>query len=205
MKIILASTSPRRQEMLSWLGIKFDAVAPTVDESVIRHNDPKKLTQLLAEAKAEAVRDGAREGIIIGSDAIVCFNDQILEKAKDKNHQRELIKAQRGKNAATVSSICIINLATNEKVIKTKVTEYAVADVTDEQIEAYVESGKGMDKAGGFGLQDENGMFVKEILGCYPNVIGFPVCEVAEILSNFGVPMAVDIKSIVHGKTGYEC
>lgn len=96
MKITLASTSPRRKEMLGWLGLEFDAVAPAIDESTIRHSDPETLTQLLAEAKAEAVKDQAKGGIIIGSDSIVCFNNQILEKAKDKNHQRELIKVQRG-------------------------------------------------------------------------------------------------------------
>lgn len=205
MKIILASTSPRRKEMLSWLGLNYDAVTPELDESAIRHNDPVRLTQLLAEAKAEAVRGDAKEGIIIGSDAIVCFNNQILEKAKNKDHQRKLIKAQRGQKAATVSSVCMINLATNEKIIRTKTTEYAIANITDEQMEAYIESGKGLDKAGGFGLQDENGIFVQEILGCYPNVIGFPICEVAEILRSFGVPIEVDIKSSVHDKTGYEC
>lgn len=205
MKIILASTSPRRKEMLSWLGLNFDAIAPEIDESTIRHNDPEKLTQLLAEAKAEALRNGKKEGIIIGSDAIVCFNNQILEKAKDKNHQRELIKAQRGQKAATISSICVINLPTNEKIIRTKITEYSVANITNEQMEAYIESGKGLDKAGGFGLQDENGIFVDEILGCYPNVIGFPICEVTEILKNFGVQIDADIKSIVQEKVGYEC
>lgn len=205
MKITLASTSPRRKEMLSWLGLEFDAIAPAIDESAIRHVDPQKLTQLLAEAKAEAVRNGVQEGIIIGSDSIVCFNDQILEKAKDKNHQRELIKAQRGQKAATISSICIINLTTHEKIIRTKTTEYQVANVTDEQMEAYLESGKGLDKAGGFGLQDENGMFVQEILGCYPNVIGFPICEVAEILNSMGIPITVNIKEIVPVKVGYSC
>lgn len=205
MKITLASTSPRRKEMLGWLGVEFEAIAPTIDEATIRHNDPEKLTQLLAEAKAEAVRNGVKEGIIIGSDSIVCFNNQILEKAKDKNHQRELIKAQRGQKAATISSICIINTATNEKVIKTKTTEYQIANVTDEQMEAYIKSEKGLDKAGGFGLQDENGMFVQEILGCYPNVIGFPICEVAEILNNMGVPIDVDIREIVPTKVGYSC
>lgn len=205
MKITLASTSPRRKEMLGWLGLEFDAVTPAIDESTIRHNDPETLTQLLAEAKAEAVNDQAREGIVIGSDSIVCFNNQILEKAKDKNHQRELIKAQRGKKAATVSSICIINTATNEKIIRTKITEYKVANITDEQMEAYIESGKGLDKAGGFGLQDENGIFVQEIIGCYPNVIGFPICEVAEILKSMGIPINVNIKEVVKANVGHSC
>lgn len=204
-KITLASTSPRRKEIMSWLGVDFDAVPSHFDESSIRNDDPIKLTQLLAEAKAESIRKDIKEGIIIGSDTVVRFDGRIIEKATDKNHQRELITPQIGKEADVVTSVCLINIATGEKVIKTKISGYVVNNVSAENIEKYIESGEGNDKAGGFGLQDAGGIFMKKVIGCCPNAIGFPICEVAKVLKHFGVDIRGGIKKIVREQTGYEC
>lgn len=204
-RIILASTSPRRQEMLSWLGIDFTSVSPEIDESLIRHSDPQQLTMLLAVAKAEAVAKLNGESIIIGSDAVVAFKNQIIEKPLDKKHQRELINMQKGKQAKVYSSICVIDAPKNKKVVRTLVTKYKMADLPDEKIESYIESGKGLDKAGGYGCQDEDGMFLAELEGCYTNLIGFPICEVANILKEFGVVITTDVKKIAEEKTGRKC
>lgn len=204
-KIILASTSPRRQEMLSWLGIDFTSVSPGIDESLIRHSDPQQLTMLLAVAKAEAVSKLYSKSIVIGSDAVVVFEDKIIEKPLDKKHQRELIFMQKGKPAEVYSSVCIIDNRTNKKIVRTLVTKYKMTDLSDKKIESYIESGKGLDKAGGYGCQDENGMFLAEIEGCYTNLIGFPICEVVNILKELGVVINVDVKKVAKEKTGRKC
>jgi septum formation protein len=204
-KIILASTSPRRREMLSWLGIDYISISPEIDESLIRHSDPKQLTMLLAVAKAEAVSKLNSGSIIIGSDTVVVFEDKIIEKPLDKKHQRELIYMQKGKPAEVYSSVCIIDNQTDKKIVRTLVTKYKMTDLPDEKIETYIESGEGLDKAGGFGCQDENGMLLAEIEGCYTNLIGFPICEVASILKKLGVAINVDVKKVVREKTGREC
>ena len=205
MKIVLASMSPRRKEMMLWLGVPFTAVAPDIDESSIRGDDPVALTQLLAQAKAEAVAMDLKDGVVIGSDAVVSFNNQILEKARDSQHQRELINMQKGQIAQSVSSVCIINAEDGQKVVETRVTRYKVSNPPDHVVEAYISSGKGLDKAGGFGLQDENGFLLDELYGCYTNLIGFPLCAVAEILQNMGIKIEVDIKQEVEKRTGRKC
>jgi septum formation protein len=205
MRIILASTSPRRKEMMEWLDIPYETAQPDVDESKIRSSDPAELTRLLATAKAKAVADVYADAIIIGSDAIVAFENQIIEKPVDIDDQRKMIYKQMEKPASVFSSICIINTATNENQTLTLKTEYVMAKVSDDVVERYIESGKGMDKAGGYGQQDEGGVFVQETHGCYPNSIGFPICRVSELLSKMGVEITVDIKKIVQDKTGRTC
>ncbi len=205
MKIILASTSPRRIEMLNWLAITFESVSPELDETKIRYTDPMKLTQKLSEAKAIAVADKYKDAIIIGSDAVVSFEGGIIEKPKDIDDQRRMLYLQRGKPAIVVTSVCLVNTKTNETVVKTKETEYTMANVTDEQIENYIKTGVGLSRAGGYGQQDENGMFIGTEFDCYPNSIGFPICLVKEMLEDMGVKINVDIKSVVKEKTGKLC
>ncbi len=205
MKIILASTSPRRIQMMKWLRITFNAVSPEVDEMLIRHSSPRELTRLLAEAKAVALQSNYKDAVIIGSDAVVSFKGNILEKPNSKEEQRKMINLQKGKEAEVYSSVCVINTTTGKKIIKTKVTPYKMATPTDKRIEDYIESGSGMDKAGGYGQQDEGGLFVDSINGCYTNAIGFPLCEVAELLEKAGVNINTDIKSVVMRNIGKEC
>lgn len=203
--IVLASQSPRRIELLNWLGIVFHTTSSEFDESKIRHNQPRKLTRLLAEAKAQAVVDRYPGAIIIGSDAVVDFDGKTFEKPKTVEQQRQMLEVQFGNKARVYSSICIINMSTGEKVVKSRVTNYKIAKPSKTELEAYIQSGQGMDKAGGFGNQDENGLFLGELQGCYTNLIGFPLCDVATILKRMGVPINVNVKKIVSLKTGRSC
>jgi septum formation protein len=116
-----------------------------------------------------------------------------------------MLNAQFGQSARVYSSICIINTLTGEKVIKSRMTNYKVARPSQEELEAYIESGQGMDKAGGFGNQDENGLFLGSLHGCYTNLLGFPLCDVARILRSMDVPVQVNVKKVVNQKTGREC
>lgn len=181
MQIVLASTSSRRIE------------------------DPKMLTQKLAKAKAESVAGNYPNSIVIGSDLVVSFEGKILEKADNEVDQRELIILQRGKIGEIFTSVYVVNTATKKEIIKTVVTPYVMANVSDEKIDEYVKSGQGVDKAGGFGFQDYDGMFLKSMNGCYSNVLGIPMCELSNILRDMGVKINVDIKEIVKEKTGREC
>lgn len=203
--IVLASQSPRRIELLGWLDVTFRTTSSEFDESQIRHPRSRQLTRLLAEAKAEAVTVDNQGAIIIGSDAVVDFQGQTFEKPKTKEQQREMLNVQFGQNARVYSSVCIINTLTGEKVIKSRTTAYEIVQPPREKLEAYVESGQGMDKAGGFGNQDENGLFLGSLHGCYTNLLGFPLCDVAKILKSMNVPITVNVQAIVRQKTNKNC
>ncbi|EKE05264.1 MAG: hypothetical protein ACD_19C00378G0002 [uncultured bacterium] len=205
MKVILASSSPRRIEMMEWLNIPFVYISPELDESQIRDNNPVHLTKKLSEAKAQAVADNAKNSLIIGSDAVVSFKNKIIEKPRDVEDQRRMLYLQRGKPAVVVTSVCVINTKTGKKVTRTKKTKYKMAYVNDEEIEEYIKKGVGLSRAGGYGQQDENGMFIGSEFDCYPNSIGFPICLVKEILEDMGIKVGLDIKKIVKQKTGKSC
>lgn len=190
--------------MLGWLGIKFEAITFDFDENSIRSDNPISLTRLLAEAKAEFLMKNF-SGIIIGADAVVSFNSRIIEKPRNIKHQRELLYMQRGKPATVISSVCLIDTSTNVKITQTKKTELVMADLTDQQIETYILTKRGLDKAGGYGLQDENGMFIKELKGCYSNSIGFPLCLVSKMLTKVDIAVPIDAKKIVFYKVGRRC
>lgn len=205
MRIILASTSPRRREMLQWLGVEFSTAAPGVDENQLRDKSPEKLAALLAEAKAKAIADVESDALIIGSDTVIALDGRIIEKAANKKEQRELINFQLNKSPEVISGVCIINTVTGEKAVATKRTRYYVADVPKNRVDAYIASGQGLDKGGGFGLQDENNMFLDRMEGCYTNSIGFPLCTVSELLRKQGVEINVNPQTEVMKITGKEC
>jgi len=204
-KIVLASQSPRRIEIMEWLNIKFDISPNSFDESSIRHKSPLTLTRLLAEAKANSVTRLYPNSIIIGADALVSFEDKILEKPKNETDQKQLINMQIGRDGKVCCSVCVIDTYSGQKIIKSKITKYKMARVSEYQIEKYIKSGQGMDKAGGFGLQDSNHLFIDKLNGCYSNALGMPICELANILTSMGVSIGVNIKEVVKQKTGKLC
>lgn len=190
---------------MSWLGVDFQNVKPEIEEKNFKNSNPENLTKLLAEKKAKSLMSFYKDALIIGSDAVVSFNNQIIEKPVDIEDQRKMLYLQKGKPATVVCAVCLVNANTEKKRIEVKKTDYTMADLTDKQIEDYIKTGKGLDKAGGFGLQDENGLFIKEMVGCYTNAMGFPICLVAEMLEKFGVKIEIGIKKIVEEKTGRSC
>lgn len=204
-KIILASGSPRRIEMLRWLKIPFEVAVPNVDELSIRDADAVKLSKKLAKAKAQVISKSHRDGLVIGIDTIVKLGKLIIEKPIDVKDQRRLIQLQNGNKMDIISGICITDASTGKSIIRSKKTIFKMKKISDKQINSYIKSGQGLDKGGGFGIQDENGLFIENIIGCYPNAIGFPICTLATILKNFDIPMEQNIKKLVKKRTGYSC
>lgn len=197
-KVILASQSGLRQEMMGWLKIPFVAVQADIDEKFIRETNPEKLTARLAQAKAEAVARQNKKGVVIGSDAVMVFNNQIVEKPASEKEQREMLYKERGKIATTVTAVCLIDIESKEKIVKTQRTDYEIPKVTSDQIENYIKTGKGLNRAGGFGQQDEDGLFEVRILkGTWANGVGFPIDLVARCLKKMGVSIKVDPRSLV--------
>jgi septum formation protein len=205
MNLILASTSPRRIEMMGWLGVSFKAVPSLFDEKSIRDTNPEILTQKLSKAKALSVKHNYPNTIIIGSDSVGEFGGQILEKVADAEEQKRLIKIMRGNEVLVWTSAYLINTESGQEATETVVIRCKMANVEDDLIEKYIESGKGLDKAGGVGLQDFDGAFVEKIDGCYSSALGFPLCKVSEILQKMGISIAVNVKAIVKEKTGKDC
>ncbi len=187
MRIILASASPRRQELLGLLKIKFDVMISEVDEN-INECDPHELVRKLAFLKASAVAEKIAEpSIIIGSDTIVYCNNEILGKPHDEDDAYRMLRALSGKTHEVYTGLSVIKKFEGKEInrSKTVVTQVRFTELSDDEIFEYIQSGEPMDKAGAYAIQGLGSVFVESINGDYFSVIGLPVCSLNQILREF--------------------
>lgn len=182
-KIILASKSPRRRELLSMLGIEFDVIPADIDEQIDYNNDLVKEIQKLSFQKANAVFQDHQDNIVIGSDTIVFIDNKVLGKPKSKQEAKEMLHRLSGKTHQVVTGVTIISKEKTD--IFASVTDVTFYELTDEEIETYVESVEPLDKAGAYAIQGKGSEFVKSINGDYYTVVGLPIAEVYRHLKSF--------------------
>ena len=179
--IILASGSPRRQELFKELGLDFSIQVKAIEEIYPSTLKAAEITNYLAELKAAAFTDLAENDIVITSDTIVWLNDKAIEKPKDKQQAIEMLQKISGKCHEVITSICIKTL-TSKKVFY-DVTKVCFKPLSEEEITYYVENYKPFDKAGAYGIQEWIGFIgVSKIEGSYFNVMGLPVHKLYEEL-----------------------
>ncbi|ANU11308.1 maf protein [Planococcus antarcticus DSM 14505] len=183
--IILASQSPRRQELLGMLGIDFDVIPSTKDEP-----DPAEFQTALgyvlacAAQKAQEVAIGHEEAVVIGSDTIVVLDDEILLKPKNKEQAKSYLQKLSGRTHQVVTAVTVVQDDSELSFYETvKVTFF---DLPESWIDAYVDTEDPYDKAGAYGIQTLSGLFVKEIQGDYNAVVGLPVAALTQKLNNAG-------------------
>lgn len=205
LRLVLASGSPRRHELLKRLNISFDVITSGVDEDVDPALDPSALVAQLARAKAGAVAPGLAAGaVVIGADTDVFLDGLMLRKPVDGADAARMLRQLRGKTHQVISGIAVLDVATMRVASSTVTTQVRMNGYTDDQIDAYVASGEPMDKAGAYAIQGLGGALVKGIEGCYNNVVGFPLCEVARLLAQFGVSANVN-GPVCRGPDGQPC
>ena len=182
--IVLASTSPRRKEILSRYFKDFKIVEPTFDESTYECDDPFDCARDLAYLKAESVAKDYFEDIVIGCDTVVSIDDEILRKPKNYEDAFRMIKKLSGRQHYVISGLGVIHKALHVQRI-TWTTVY-FNELSDEQIKNWLNKNTYLDKAGAYAIQDDEFGFVKEIKGSYDNVMGLPSETLLEILASFG-------------------
>ena len=171
-KIILASKSPRRQELLEKMGFDFTVRLIDVDESFPAHLSPEDIARFIAEAKASAYSP-AEEEVIITADTIVVLGDDILGKPNNVDHSVEMLQSLAGKTHRVLTGVCLVT--TNARITFVDETEVTFRPVTDQEIRHYIAAYQPFDKAGSYGVQDWWGLTVVEsIKGSYTNVMGLP-------------------------------
>ncbi len=179
MKIILASKSPRRKEILENLKIDFTVLSADADEST-DIKEPEALVQELALRKADAVKElliksgrYSNDILIIGCDTVVFSEGEILGKPKDRKNAFRMLKGLSGKSHTVTSGLALIK--GDKRLSDSETTKVFFDNMTDSEIEEYISTGECDDKAGGYGIQGLASKFIKGIEGCYFNVVGLPV------------------------------
>jgi septum formation protein len=189
MKLILASSSPRRAELLRDAGIGFDVCAPQLDEARHPNEAAKNMVARLAEAKARAATESVGAGkpaIIIGADTAVELDGEFFGKPRDAADAREMLSYLSGRTHFVLTGIFVLRLpdgATRSAVERTAVT---FAPLDPSEIEAYITTGEPFDKAGGYAIQGRAGRYIPRIEGCYFNVVGLPIARLHALLSDLG-------------------
>ncbi|WP_347291549.1 nucleoside triphosphate pyrophosphatase [Kluyvera georgiana] len=182
--LYLASGSPRRQELLTQLGVTFEKVVPGIEEVRRPHEDAQHYVARLAREKAQAGVALAREDLpVLGADTIVILNGEVLEKPRDEAHAAAMLRKLSGNTHQVMTAVA---LADSQQTLDCLVvTDVTFRTLSDDDIAAYVASGEPLDKAGAYGIQGLGGCFVRKINGSYHAVVGLPLVETYELLSNF--------------------
>lgn len=186
-RIILASTSPRRKELLEMVGLQFEVIPTGYDEQMDNHTDPEKLVKLFSQEKAYSIQDDAPNAIIIAADTIVVLNGKIFGKPKNKEENIEMLRQLTGTTHTVMTGYTVLDTASQKIVTKVVKTHLTMVKLSLEEIITYIEKENPFDKSGGYSIQSRGSIFTEKIEGDYYNVVGLPVCSLAETLKEFGV------------------
>ena len=190
--IVLASASPRREELLRLLGLEFQVVPSDFDESAVAAWPPEGHVVQSASGKAQDVASGLDEAIVIGADTVVVVDDSILGKPTDDQDARRMLRVLSGRSHYVFTGLCVVKrqggrtIACIEDYVR---TEVCFGELSDEVIDAYVGTGEPLDKDGAYGIQERGSVLVEGIVGDYFNVVGLPVYRLSRMLMELGVPL----------------
>lgn len=185
-EIILASASPRRRELLAQIGVRFRVMPVHIDESRRESEDPRDLVVRLALEKATACRARTGEGApVLGADTLVVLGDSILGKPQHEEEARCTLRTLSGRTHTVLTAVALVGSGLN----RVRVSESAVTFITltDSQIRAYWKTGEPADKAGAYAIQGVGAVFVERLVGSFSGVMGLPLHETAELLSEVGI------------------
>ena len=172
-RIILASTSPRRRELLDKMGLAYELRPRQTDERV--DAPPREAVALLAQRKARASAQGLSQGLVLGADTLVALDGRALGKPRDQQQARAMLAALSGRGHQVYTGVCLLDAATGRTRVEVEETWVHFRPLSPEEIGSYVDSGEPMDKAGAYAIQGGAGAFVDRIEGSFENVMGLPI------------------------------
>ena len=187
MKLILASASPRRAEILHSAGLSFTVISSAVDETLIPGESPVEMVRRLALAKAELVAARAvGPAIVIGADTTVVLDGAILGKPRTTEDARQMLEKLSGRTHSVITGVALIRLPDIERREFHETTHVQFTALQEEEIIRYLASGEAFDKAGAYAIQGRAGRYIPRIQGCYYNVVGLPLSRLCTVLTELG-------------------
>ena len=185
-RLILASKSPRRYELLKQVGLDFEVIPSGVLEDFLKTESPREHVLRLAEAKAREVANKYPDRWVVAADTIVYINGSILGKPKSREEAAEMLRRLSGREHRVLTgfSVCYLEKRNNDK--EAVQTMVRMKPLTPVEIEWYVHTGEPLDKAGGYAIQGIGSFMIESIQGSYTNVVGLPICELIQMLNRLG-------------------
>ena len=188
-KIILASASPRRRELLEQIGAVFE-VCPAIGEEKITKTEPGEAAEELSRGKCQEVFQSLEDDVtVIGADTIVVLDGKILGKPGSADEAVQMLSSLRGRSHQVFTGVTVMSREGEKTQTVTfhESTQVSFYPMSDKEIEEYVLDGEPMDKAGAYGIQGKGAVFIREIQGDYNNVVGLPVARLYQELKNMGI------------------
>jgi septum formation protein len=185
-RLILASKSPRRYELLKQVGFDFKVIPSRVTEEYIQTESPQEHVLRLAEAKVRDVAGQYPDCWVIAADTIVYINGSILGKPKDRGESVDMLRCLSGQEHWVLTGFSVCHLKKKKEDQEAVQTAVKVKGLTSDEVEWYVQTGEPFDKAGGYAIQGVGSFMVESIRGSYTNVVGLPLCELIQMLSRLG-------------------
>lgn len=206
LRIILASNSPRRKELLGLALLPFTVDSAEVDESTLPGELPEVYVRRLALSKASATANRHGEDtIVLGSDTTVVLNGEIIGKPIDETDAARILCSLRGRSHHVYTGIAAVNNASGTIVSRVIRTDVPMRHYSDDEMNAYIESGDPMDKAGAYGIQNSDFVAKSELDGCFASVMGFPICAVTSMIKATGLNVEHGIQERCQQLIGYDC
>lgn len=192
-KIILASASDRRKDILSQVGISYEVMPSSIDEDAIQADTPAALVEALSAAKAEDIAERLTKNfVIIGADTVVVKDNSILGKPSDEAEAAKMLQMLQGNRHEVYTGVTLISVSPEGKRLIDTFHVRTIVDMipmTAAQIDAYIKTGEPMDKAGAYGIQGRGAAYIQDIAGDYYNVVGLPISTVLARLANMGIDL----------------
>jgi septum formation protein len=204
--LLLASNSPRRQQLLSLSGWAFNVVVANVDETPLPDETPQAYVLRLAEAKARAVEAYARPGqVIIAADTAVIDGMSILGKPSDLAEAESMLRRLRGRIHQVYTALAVLDPADGRMFTDVCITQVPMRAYSDDEIYAYVMSGDPLDKAGGYAIQHPRFQPVEQLEGCFASVMGLPLCHLVRMLKLMNISPTTDVALACQVELNYQC
>lgn len=189
-QIILASTSPRRKELLRQLiGDRFIVVPSSYKENNSKKIPPHELVLQHALGKAQQVATRYERAYVIGADTVIVHEDYILGKPKTKDAAIEMLKQISGSTVQCITGLAIVQGKEKIQIQDHEISELSMATISDKTAEQYVRLGESLDRAGGFAIEQHGAIFVKTINGCYSSIVGLPLFKLNDMFSRIGISL----------------
>jgi septum formation protein len=183
---ILASSSPRRQELLRLLGLPFQVVPSSVQEEALEGEAPEEHVLRLCEAKAREVGLRSPDRWVIAADTVVVIDSVMLGKPRDLEEARRMLERLQGRTHEVYTGLCLLRMRDGRCAKEAVRTEVLFRGLTSREVEWYLRTGEALDKAGAYGIQGLGGALVRKIQGSFSNVVGLPLAELVDLLRDVG-------------------
>ena len=196
MHLLLASTSPRRRELLELLGVPFRVVSPNCEETLSPHLPPNEQTRQLARDKAQSVATQHPQDLVIGSDTVIEIDGKLLGKPDNMQEAESMLRDLRGRRHLVHTGVALIQKSNNLSIDFVETAQVWIKSFNETTLQSYLSTEESLGKAGAYSIQGEGAQLIERIEGDYPTIVGLPLWRTAKLLEQQGIVLPTSVEEV---------